>query len=538
MRKPKLMRAILLAVLLFVSTARAEEQQIVPAAEAQQQLRQDGRVADKVIEGDLDLKGLTHPTGGILLLNAVKLHGRLINPPSAPLEVVQSELGGLYAPGSEWQHSITIEHGIFLRSGNSQGIVNLDRAVFKKGFTCHRCRLLSVLARRARFEQDADFSFSSFSGVADFSATWFRAAAFDGARFADPEQPELGPNFTETDFVDEARFANIDNGSASVSFLGASFHSAANFRGCHIGRGDFGLKKGSGQPTSPFDTDVAIFGGVLDFRRCLFVRGVSLSGGGLHAGARFDSAILRSGELNLESLSQAEGKIVLRDLTLGPDVTFSIDESAIGSIEADAIGFDPKRWQLMPSNVLDALAARAKALGETTVSRRLVFLAAEKRAKAPNASWTDRAIWALQWPTSNSTDAALPIAAGVVAWLLAALLTLQRGALVAVAPAGASLGPLAKVVEPLYRPLDDAAVWQAAACPVVWSERAHAAAAFGFVLVFKFGTRRFRPILERGWRVSALAALWVVGFLLVAEIAFTIAQLVPGLRDLLAAIPQ
>jgi hypothetical protein len=300
-----------------------------------------------------------------------------------------------------------------------------------------------------------------------------------------------------------------------------------------MGQGDFGLKI-SGPPTTPFQTDVATFGGVLDLRHCHFVRGVNLSGAGLRAGARFDSAALESGELNLESLSQAEGKIVLRDMTLGHHVTFSMDESGIGNIEADAIGFDPARWKLMPDKVLDALAARAKTLGETTVSRRLEFLAAEKRA---NDSWTARAVWAMQWPTANSTDAAVPLALSAVAWLLATLLTLQRGALVAVAPTSPSPGLLSKVVEPLYRPLEDAAVREAA-CPVGWSGRAYAAAAFGFALVFKLGTRRFRPIMERGWRVSALAALWMAGFVLVAEIVFTMGQLLPGLRDLLAAIPH
>ena len=43
-----------------------------------------------------------------------------------------------------------------------------------------------------------------------------------------------------------------------------------------------------------------------------------------------------------------------------------------------------------------------------------------------------------------------------------------------------------------------------------------AAAIFGFALVFKFGSRHWRPVPERGWRPPVLAALWLAGFMLVA----------------------
>jgi uncharacterized protein YjbI with pentapeptide repeats len=513
------MKAIVLLhmLVLLAAVARAQDTPI-SGAEARNELAQTGTVANATIEGTLDLEGLRHPSGGTL-----KLHGILKNAPAAALEIYDSELGGLRAPRSDWHQPIDIEHSVF------KGHVELSGARFEKDFACRRCRFQTFQARRARFEEEADFGSSKFIDLVNFSGSHFHSVSFDGVRFADAGG---GPIFNETDFAGEARFTRMKTGTAPAFFIGARFREEANFRGCRLGRGVFAVRDEPGQPASPFATDIANFGGVADFRLCHFLNGADFTAAAMHDGARFDTVALPSGILDLRGLTRTAGDIVLRDMVLGPGATIAIDQEGIASLVTDAAGFDPERWHGLSRDMLEAMAARAKALGADRAGRLLSYQA----AGMPGASLTDRATWILQWPSANSTDILRPLELGGIAWLCAALLTLKRGALAEVATVGAATPDLfSRVIEPLYRPLDEAAA-RDASFPQALPKRAIAAATFGFVLVFKLGTRRFRLALKEGWRISALFALWVAGFLVVAVIVTTAAQLLPGLHELISAL--
>lgn len=519
--------------------ATAEEGRRMDAAEARRILAREGGLADAVVEGDLDLGGLAHPAGGALSLHGVALRGSLRGAPAAPLEVSRSEFGGLRAPRSLWRHPLTVERSVFT------GRVGLDGARFEGAFACRRCRFAaSVSARRARFGEEADLAFSEFAGIADFTAARFRGAGFDGARFTDTEGG--GPLFDEADFAGPARFAGLDTGAAPAFFRGATFREEASFRGCRIGRAVFAPAPAEqGAAANPFEAAVTVFGGPADFRRCRFEAGADLAAAALRAGARFDGAALHRGLLDLRGLTQAGGEIVLRGLRLDPGgAAIAADEGAIGSVVADPALFAPAAWRDLSPTALAALAARAQALGAAVEGRRLAFAATTRRAAAPEAGWEERLAWALEWPTRNYTDLARPLLLGALAWLAAFLATLGPGALAAVAPeeggGAARSGPLLlRVLDPLHLPLEAAAVpARHAWCPATARGRAAAAAAFGVALVFKLGSRRWRPMAAGGgWRPPLLAALWLAGFVLVALIGATALRLLPGLRELAGAIP-
>ncbi len=507
-------------------TAQAADAQLSGEA-ARGALAATGHLDDVQIEGALDLAGLTTPDGGPLILYKVDLRGALRGAPAAALQIWDSVLGGLRAPHTEWRSPVDIE------SSEITGHVNLDGARFEKGFACRRCTFSSLSAFRARFDDDADFSFSDFKGLVNFGAARFHSAAFDGARFEEAD----GPNFSETDFAGEARFARVSTAEAPVNFLGASFRGEANFRRCDFGRGVFSRLNAPDKRAGPIDTEIASFGQLADFRSCEFRRGADFAAAAFQAGARFDGATIPEGVLDLRGLTRVEGEIVLRDIKTGPRATLALDEESIAHLQLDSAGLDPARWRGLSPDVLDSIADRAKALGFESSARRLHYVANTQRAWGAGATLADRAKWASQWPSANGTDLVRPLVLGGVLWLCAALLTLKRGVLVEVAASGEEKANVfARVTEPIYLPAEEAAL-QAGRLPKSAFERAAAAAAFGFALVFKLGARRFRPAYPGRWRTRGLFVIWLAGFAAVAVIVVTTGQMLPGLREMMSALP-
>jgi len=524
------MRKLTLAALTAVMGGYAAE--IAQATEAplsgeaaREALAATGTLDSVQIEGALDWP-LTTPDGSPLILNEVNLRGALRNAPAAPLEIRRSKLGGVHAPHVEWRSPVDIERTDFT------GHVNFDGARFEKEFACRRCRVSSLSARRARFDDDADFSFSEFEGVVDFGAARFHAAAFDGARFSEGGG---APNFSETDFAGEARFTRVSTGEAPANFLGASFRGEANFRSCDFGRGIFSRSDAPDKRAGPMDTEIASFGQLADFRSCEFRHGADFSAAAFQAEARFDGATVPAGVLDLRGLTRAEGDIVLRDMRMGPQATVALDEESIARLRSNSTGFDPSRWRSLSPDYLDAIADRAKLLGFERSARRLQYEASTQRAFGADATFADRAEWALQWPSANGTDLARPLVLGGFLWLCAILLTLKRGVLVeVVAPEGEKANLFVRVAEPIYLPPEETAL-QTGRLPKGAYERAKAAVAFGFTLVFKFGARRFRPAHAARWRASGLFIIWLAGFAAVA--AVTVGQMLPGLREMISALP-
>jgi uncharacterized protein YjbI with pentapeptide repeats len=510
------MRALVL-LLLIGGGAWASDTRI-HADEALQTLAREGRLRDATVEGDLNLNRLEAPgPGGTLSMESVVVLGSLRGAPDAPLEIVHSVLNGLRVNETLWRHPLVIERTTIM------GPAILNSARFEKGLACRRCIVRSVLSlRRTSFGDEADFAFSELDGPVDFGGARFRAASFDGVRIGG-EDPVL---FNEADFGGPARFAGMQ--ASRLSFLGVTFREDANFRGCRVARSVFA----PGLPDSFFANAVAVFGGVADFRRCVFADGLDLPEVGLRAGARFDHVNLRAGVLDLRRLGPANGEVVLSGLVLGAGARVAIDQSSVPLLATDAEGFAAERWAGLAPDTLDALAARARALGFAVAARRLEFVAASARS---DAGWSERANWALQWPTENLTNLGRPILLGICAWAFAALATLRRGSLVRIAPEGAAPGLFARVIEPLYRPIEDPSA-RHAVCPVSIRARATAAASYAFALIFKLGMREFRPA-EGGWYVSILSVLWLAGFGIVALIVATMAQVLPGLRELVTAFP-
>ncbi|HUO55109.1 MAG TPA: hypothetical protein VMU18_10225 [Rhodoblastus sp.] len=494
---------------------------------ARETLAKTGVLDGVQIEGELDLSGLTSSNGRPLTLNEVELRGSLRNAPAAPLEIWRSKLGGLRAAHAVWANSVEIEHSTFA------GHVNLDGARFAKDFACRRCRFSSLSAFRVRFDGDADFSFSQFDGLVDFGGARFHAAAFDGARFSEDAG---APNFSEADFAGEARFPRVSTGAAAANFLGASFRGEANFRSCDFGYAVFSHMNAPGKRAGPLDSDIASFAQLADFRSCRFRRGADFAAAALTGGARFDGATIGAGTLDLRGLTRVEGEIVLHGAILGPQAAIAVDEEAIPHLKTDSTGFDPRRWSGLSPDLLEAVAGRAKALGADRAARGLQFAASGQRVWSGDATLADQATWALQWPSENGTNLLRPVLIGALLWFCAVALALRRGALVELAaPDAEKAGLLARIVEPIYRPLDESTL-KTTRLPGDAYERAVAAAAFAFALVFKFGTRRFRPVKASRWRMAGLFVLWLVGYVAVAVIAVTAAQTIPGLRDILSAL--
>jgi len=519
----------MLALLLLTAGATTGTDHIDGAA-ARQSLQRDGSLADVTVDGDLDLAGLRPADGDTLLLQSVTILGSLRHAPAAALEITGSQLGAWRSSHTVWHESITIERTTFA------GRVGLDASRFT-ALSCRRCRFLGgVSARQARFGGETDFGFAEFRGPVDFSGATFHAAAFDGARFTDPG----GALFNETDFVAAARFAGIDTNGGPILFRGAAFRDQALFAGCRIGLAVFAPADvtAAGRASNPFATDATIFGGVADFRHCRFGGGADFRTAALRAGARFDGAVLPRGVLDLRELTQAGGDIVLRDLRFGSEAAIAADESGIGDIVADRAAFAPALWHGLTPAALDALAGRAEALGAPVEARRLGFAAAAERAAKAGARWQDRVAWWLQWPTANYTDLARPILLAAAAWWIALLAAVPRGRLAWVVPAEAAAEPgvFARIVEPLYQPLDSAACERQAWCPATRRGRLAAAAVFAFALIFKLGSRRWRVARGDGWQPPVLMGLWLAGFVLIALIAATALQVLPGLRDLTDAM--
>jgi hypothetical protein len=514
-------RVLLLLALLIGAPASAAP---IGGEEARRILQQDGRLLDVEVEGDLDLDGLAHPSG-TLALQGVRLGGSLRGAPAAALEIVHAALGGWRAPRAVFAHPVLLERT------RIAGRVGLDEARFAQGLACRRCRFAGgVSARRARFEgEGADLSFSDFASIADFSAARFAAAAFDGVRF----HGEAGPVFNDASFAGPAQFNGVATGAAPARFLGATFRDEVSFRGCRIGRAVFSVANGAAE--TPFGLAVAAFAKTADFRLCRFGSGVDLAGAALRGGATFADAALDAGVLDLRRLTTLGGEIVLRGIVLGPAARIAVDATGIQGLVAEPARFEPAGWPGQDAQTLDALAARAKAQGAETGSRRLAFAATQARAAAPGAAWDDRAALALAWPTRNATDLLRPLLLAALAWLAALLLTLPRGALAQLPPAKEPGGVLARVLGPTYLPMS-AEEARGAHRPGGVAERIGAAASFGLALVFRLGSQRWRPLPGAAWRTVTLALLWLAGTLLGALILATALRLFPDLQILTGAL--
>lgn len=518
----RLRKLIALVLCLLAGLAAAQDRQLLTPAEAQAQLRSTGTLDGVAVGGDLDVGGLRHPQGGALLLLDLHIDGRLVGAPDAAIEIFATRLGGLRATGQAFAHPVTLERVLV------DGRLGIDSARFAKPFACRRCRITGTAsARRARFDDEADFAFTVFAGGADFSAARFRAAAFDGASFAaDPPA-----RFDEADFAGPASFAGIDTQGGPISFRGSSFRDAAIFRGCRLGAAVF-APAGHDAPESPFRLSVTSIAGMLDLRRCTLA-GVDLREAALRGGARLDGAELTRGPIDLRGLS-AGGEVTLRALRAPPGAILALDAAAAAGITADAALLDEARLYAPDIETLETLANRARTLGSAIESRRLAFAAAGSRAGLPQATLADQGNWALQWPTRNSTDLGRPLWIGGVLWLVAFLLVLPRGRLVAVPVGKASASVLARVLEPIHQPPapDAAGQW----CPRTRAARLGAAAGFALALVSKLGPRGFRPVL-RGWQGAVIAVLWYLGFVLAAVVTATGITLIPVLKEIFGALP-
>jgi uncharacterized protein YjbI with pentapeptide repeats len=519
------LRQLIAALLCLLSgLAAAQDRPVLTAADALARLKATGTLDGVAVGGDLDVGGLRHPTNGTLLLIDVHLDGRLSGAPEAPLEILVARLGGLRATGLAFQHPVTLERVVI------EGRAGIDNARFTKSFACRRCRITGTFsARRARFDEEADFAFSDFAGGADFSAARFRAVAFDGARFAaDPPA-----RFDETDVAGPASFAGIDTQGGPIAFRGAAFRDAAIFRGCRLGPAVFSPADRDA-PESPFRLSVASIAGTLDFRRCTLA-GVDLRQAALRGGARFEAAELTRGLIDLRGLT-AGGDVNLRALRAPPGAVLALDAAAAAGITADAALLDAARLSMPDTDTLEALANRARTLGSAIESRRLAFAAVASRAASAEATLADQGNWALQWPTRNSTDLGRPLLIGAVLWLIAFLLVLPRGTLVAVPAASGKASPslVARVLEPIHHPPapDGAGQW----CPRTPGDQAIAAAGFALALVTKLGPRSWRPVFH-GWRSGVIALLWYACFVLAAIVAATSIALVPGLKEIFGALP-
>jgi hypothetical protein len=519
------LRELIAAALCLLSgLAAAQDRPLLTPAEALTQLTSTGTLDSVAIGGDLDITGARAAAGGTLLLLDVHLEGRLIGAPDTPLEIFGTRLGGVRATNLAFAHPVTLERVLI------DGRFGIDNARFAKPLVCRRCRITGTFsARRARFDDEADFTFADFSGGADFSAARFRTVAFDGARFAaDPPT-----RFDEADFTGPAGFAGIDTSGGPIGFRGASFRDTATFRGCRLGPAVF-APADRDAPQGPFRLSVTSIAGMLDFRRCTLA-GVDLHQAGLRGGARFEGAELVRGVIDLRGLS-AGGEVNLRALRAPPGAVLALDAAAAGGITADPPLLDAARLHQPDTETLEALAARARTLGNAIESRRLGFAAAAHRAASPEATLADRGTWALQWPTRNSTDLGRPLLIGAVLWLVAFLLVVPRGRLVGVPEAAgkAAHGLLARVLEPIHQPpaAEGAGQW----CPRTPADQAIAAAGFALALVSKLGPRTFRPALQ-GWQAGAIALLWYLGFVLVALVTATSIALVPGLKEIFGALP-
>jgi uncharacterized protein YjbI with pentapeptide repeats len=520
----------LAALLLAAITAGAAAQPLDPQA-ARQRLLQTGTISGTTIAGDLDLADLKHPEGGALLLFDVVLTGSLRGAPDSPLEIIESRIGALRLPRTRWRQALTIERTRIL------GRVGLDGARFEQVLACRRCRIDgTVSALRTRFDAELDFAFSDLAGSVDFSAARFTGVSFDGVRFADPG----GALFIEAEFAGPARFAGIDTGQAPLYLTGAGFRDEANFRACRIGR----LVGASppappGVAATPLNTQLTVFGGLADFRRCRFDAGVDLTGAAFRSGARFDGVELARGTLDLSGLTQA-GEIVLRGLRLGPDASIAVDESGIPGLLADRPVFTPSIWRGLPPDTLDALAARARALGAAMQGRELGYAATIARAEAQGADWQARAARLLRWPTRNGTDPFRPLLLAVLLALAAALLVQPRGVLARVRPEDGkpSPGPLVPVLAALYQPVPPEEILPRGAwCPRTEGGRMAAAIAFGFALVFKLGARDWRCIIAGRLRTVMLFVLWLLGFVLAGLTLATLLEQLPELREIAAIVP-
>lgn len=523
----RLLPALLLPVLLLLA-ALPSAAETLDAGSARARLAHAGTLADVQIDGDLDLAGLAHPSGGTLSLFAVRLLGSLRNAPESPLEILDSELGAMRLSRARFRQPLSIERS------RIDGRIGLEATRFEQGFSCLRCIVGGgVAARRARFDGTTDLAFSEFRGPVDFSAARFAAVSFDSAHFADPR----GPVFIEADFTGPAIFSGIDTGTAPVVLVGASFRDQAVFRGCRIGQ--LVAAPPESGAASPLSNAVTAFTGQGDFRRCSFAHGADLRGVALRAGARFDGAAIGAGLLDLRGLTQT-GELGIRGLRLGPDARVAADESSIGTLAADRAAFRPEAWRDLSPDALEALAARATALGAPAEGRALGFAAARARATAPDASWDDRTSFALQWLTQNTTDPLRPLLLAGLLWLAAILVVAGRGMLVRIRPEPGKVAPglLSRVIEPIFRPMEtDDLLARGGWCPRGRVHQVEAAASFACTLVFKLGSRQWRPAAAPGWRMAVLVPAWLAGFVLMALCGATLLRVVPELRDVATALP-
>ena len=74
-------------------------------------------------------------------------------------------------------------------------------------------------------------------------------------------------------------------------------------------------------------------------------------------------------------------------------------------------------------------------------------------------------------------------------------------------------------------------------CPRGRVHQVEAAASFACTLVFKLGSRQWRPAAAPGWRMAVLVPAWLAGFVLMALCGATLLRVVPVLRDVATALP-
>ncbi|MBK1704735.1 pentapeptide repeat-containing protein [Halochromatium glycolicum] len=551
-----------LSIAAVIGGASAAPPALTPE-DAYRQLRQQGRLADVTIDGDLDLGRLLQggeppeqPAGW--RLDAVQLRGKLIlrTPTPLRLRIGNAHLqGGIDFRGCELDrfalHHSVISGPVRIEDCNLTGpIIRFDFNQFERELRLHRVIMTHRPSfRETRFGARAELLACELATEERPSrAISFRSASFLGPALFNNSVFHTNADFRSALFADDAAFLNVCM-PAGAAFRNVHFRGDAEFRFCTLGRGDFGDRD-----------NLTLFAGRADFRGCTIdearFRFTDFRGESSFVETRFGSGGASFAYANLAGRTDFHGLNSTGPLDLThayfPSLSFVWLE-----IRDAVLAATPDL------RTLAALHARAAAAGDTAGRLELEYLLERERfrlrqarplpalTKAPLAfveglvarlvGITEWLVWG--WPTGYGTKLERILALAAAAWLITWFwLLVMPGNPVRVKQQGREQDGGAAL--PLYRPL--AAAGQHRREPVTRPERLLWSAQLAFRLLFKVGPRDLRLAVTCEEAAAAgrrlrllrygLLSLWLLGSLLLVLLALTLANTSPVINQLVGEL--
>ncbi|NBC49647.1 MAG: hypothetical protein GVY22_17060 [Gammaproteobacteria bacterium] len=528
--------------------------------DAYRQLRQQGRLADVTIDGDLDLGrllqgGQPSARSDAVRLDAVRLRGKLILRAPAPLRlrIGDSHLqGGIDFHGCELDrfalHDSVISGPVRIEDCRFTGpIIRFDSNQFEGEVRLHRVTMTHRPSfRETRFGARAELLGCELATEEGTSrAISFRSASFLGPALFNNSAFHAIADFHSALFAADAAFLNVRM-PAGAAFRNVHFRGDAEFRFCTLGRGDFGDRD-----------NLTLFAGRADFRGCTIdearFRFTDFRGESNFVETRFGSGGASFAYANLAGRTDFHGLHSTGPLDLThayfPALSFvwlEIRDAVLAAVP--------------DLRTLTALHARAAAAGDKAGRLELEYLLERERfrarqarplpplTKAPLAfveelvaravGISEWLVWG--WPTGYGTKLERMLGLAAAAWVLTWLWLLVMPD-VRVKRQGGEQGDGAP---PFYRPLAAAGLRGLEAATRL--ERLLWSAQLAFRLLFKVGPQDLRLAVayeetaaagrRLRWLRYGLLSLWLLGSLLLVLLALTLANTSPVINQLVGEL--